>query len=856
MTPRAGRLAGVVCRWLVVLYPPAFRRRFGRAMVQDLEQLVEEEGAVAALGRMVRDAAVSLPAAWFAFACPLWRAAPQRLLREARFALRSLRRDPGFSSPVVVVLGLAFAAVAVVATVVDAYLVRPLPYPHADRLMSVSPAVPVGLDEAREVMDLPLTWELDVFTLVGDGAPEQVRGAWVGPGYLEAYGVTAALGRSFHPGEFGEGAPAVAMISHALWQDRFGGDPAVVGHTLRTYSSDRPEDGETFTIVGVLPADLWLHRGYDDVIVPLRAPNDLYEGRLRPGVPRKRAEAVLTELARGHPGALAPGERVTLTSVQDRYVARVRPALELLGTAALLVLLVAWGNVGLLFVVRAQRNAGELAIRRALGAGRWALAARSGAEGLVVGLGAGALAAAAATLTLDAVGGSLAFGLGVPVPGGPGALHTGPGALALLVGACCATGGAFGLLPLLGRGARETRPRAASAEGPAARSLQSGVMAAELALSLAVLVAAGLTLRSARTVAGTDLGFDPSGLVTAGLTLREGSYPDAASRVAFHDRLADALAALPGVTSAGIAVRPPMGRRYAPRPVEAQGRLPGPGGPLLAEPQVADRAYLATLGLAPVRGRTFDGKDGPGGEPVVLVSRELAAALWPGEDPLGRRLREGPGGPWRTVIGVVPDVRQDPAAASRGDYYLPWLQEAPRYLMVLLRTRPGASSPIPALRAAVAALDPEVAVADVGSVAAAVRDIGAPGRLLAFLLAGFGTFAALLAVLGLYGTVAYAAARRRRDVAVRLALGARRGAVAALFLRERVGVLSSGLVVGLGAAAVLARLLEGQLRGVSPGDPGTYVAAATLLAAVALLAVWLPARRAARAHPATVLREE
>ena len=853
-------------RLLVRLYPRAFRARFGRAMVEDFRELVEAEGTGPAWGRALRDAARSLPAAWARAARPSLRAAPslRRLPRDLRFAARSLRRDPGFTLTAVAVLGLAIGVGTAVLGVVNAYLLRPLPYPHADRLVDVEPALPLRLDEAREVMEIPLTWELDAFTLVGGDRPEQVLGSWVTPEWFEAYGITPALGRAFRPDEWGEGATPVAVISHPLWQRRFGGDRGVLGRVVRTYSSDRPGETEVFTVVGVLPPDVWLHNAYTDFLVPIRTPNAVYAGRLRPDVPLERAEAVLTELARGRSRELEGDARVELTPLGERYTSGVRPALVLLSAAVLLVLLIACGNVALLSVVRAQRRDRELAVRRALGAGRGTLAAQLVTEGLVLAALAGGAGALVAGLALELLGSAVSVRLGLPVPGGPAALRLDATVLAALAGACGLVGLVCGLVPALGLGGPGPAGQLAAggrsaSPGRRRRRVQGAVMAVELALSLALLVAAGLTVRSARHVASLDLGFDPEGLVMAGLMLRERSYPQPADRVAFHERLADALRGLPDVASAGIAVRPPLGRSYAPRAVEAEGRPPAASaGRIFGATQVAGPGYLETLGLDVVQGRGFGPDDGLGAPRVALVSPALADALWPGEAPLGKRFREvgERDAAWRTVVGVVAEVRQDPMGEPVGDYYLPVTQEAPRYATVFLRMRPGATAPLPALERAVAALDPEVAVADATDVATLAGRITAPGRFLALLLGVFGAFAVGLAVVGLYGAVAYAAAQRRRDVAVRMALGARREEVARLFVRERLGVLGAGLALGLAGAVVLARLLQGQLRGVTPADPLTYGACALLLAGAAFAAVWIPARGAARAEPMRVLREE
>lgn len=856
-----------IVRLLVALYPRAFRDRFGRAMVDDFRELASSEGRVATLSRAARDAVTALPTAWLRTGRNVVSEsalAPGTLAREIRLAARSLRRDPAFTAPAVVVLGLAIGVGAAALAVVDAYLLRPLPYPDADRLVRVEPSLPIPLAEAEALLEIPLTWELDAFTLVGDGRPEQVRGSWVTPRFFDAYGIDPALGRTFLPHEWGEGAPAVAVISHGLWQRRFGGDPEVLGRTVRTYSSDRPDDAEVFTIVGVLPADLWLHHEYTDLVVSMRDPNPVYEGRLRAGVSIERAEQLLTDLARARTDALEGDERVELTRLQDQYVARIRPTLTLLSTAVFLALAIACGNVALLFVVRAGRRERELALRRALGAGRGAVGVQLVTEGAVLAALAGVVGTALSVLGLEALGSTLPARLGLAVPGGLTALRPDATVLAGLVATCGVCGLLFGLLPLvqlrdrrLGR--RLTGAPPGTASGRRRRTLQTVVVTAELALSLGLLVAAGLTVRSARHVARTDLGIDPTGVTMASVMLRERSYPEPAMRVDFERRLADAFAELPGVDRTGTAVRAPVGRGYSIRMVEAEPDPDaGPPDRHRADPQIAGPGYFRTLGVGVVRGRAFRPDDAPGSPPVAVVSRDLARALWPGEDPLGKRFREASGedATWRTVVGVVEDVTQDPLGEPHGDYYLPMAQEAPRFVSIFLRTRAEEAVPVAALEEAVASLDPEVAVSGVRSVESMAREIEGPGHFLALLMGASGAFAVGLALLGLYGTVAYEVTQRRYDVAVRMALGARGRRVSGDFVRERLGVLTAGVILGWLAARLVARLVAGQLQGVSPADPATYVVSAALLAAAALAAIWLPARRAARTDPMRVLREE
>jgi predicted permease len=794
-----------------------------------------------------------------------------RVGHDLRSAARSLRRDPAFSLVTGAVLALGMAGNVAAFGLVNAYLVDPLPFPAPDRLMAMRNVVPVPWTEGGEMLEQAVSWDLDAFTLVGPEGPRLVRGAWVAPGFFDAFGIQPALGRAFGPDEAGEGGASVAVISHGLWKTRFGSDPGVVGRTVTTFASDRPEDSETFTVVGVLPADFWFFNRYTEILVPLREENPIYMARLAPGVPVEAAERWLTERARLR--AADPSEvRVELEPFADRYTRGVRPTLLLLQGAVLLVLLVACGNGAVLLLVRGAARHREFAVRRALGAGRGRLATQLVAEGLLLAGAAGVAGLLLAGLGLDFGAEILQARLGLSVPGGPEALGVDAtvGIVALLV--VLVTGVAFGLVPLAAATGGDTRFRVGGrgVTAPrAARRLRSALVGSELALSLALLIAAGLAVRSAVHVSGMELGFDPTRVVTAQVNVRERSYPEAADRVAFFDRLVDEARAIPGVGRAAATVRAPFTWSFGGGvPVEAEGR------------PVDDRAraptasigsvgpgYLDALGIDLVRGRGLAPGDGPGTGPVTVVSESLARTLWPGEDPLGRRLRELPTlggeahgqdepGRWWTVVGVSADVRLslegDPVATA----WVPYAQTAPTSLTVVMRVRPGAVSPVPELEDIVRRMDPTVAVTSVTDLEDATLEARAPARFLATVLAGFGGFAVLLAVVGLYGVVAYAVAGARRDVAVRMALGARRGQVEGLFVLRGVPVVLAGVVVGIAGGAVLGRTMESRLRGVSASDPATFASLALALAVAALLATWIPARRAARQDPMAVLREE
>ena len=605
------------------------------------------------------------------------------------------------------------------------------------------------------------------------------------------------------------------------------------------------------------------------ILAPLQEDRPLYAGRLRSDVPMERADQVLTERARALSATpLPPDFEVRTRRLQDAYTQAVRPRLLVIQGAAALVLLIGCLNVVVLSLVRNAGRRSELAVRRALGAGRLGLVAPLAVEGAALSLGAGLLGLGGAALALPALGGVVEARLGRGIPGGVATLHLAPEVVAgVLLGclvaamAMAATGAwAVGRVPLTGSLAANARQ---GTDAGGARRLRHVLVGGELALSLTLLTGAALLARSALHLEFRELGFDPEGLQVGQVGLRQGSYPDGDSRSAFFRALLDRVEAIPGVEGAAVASSAPFVGDPTPRPVEGEGG--GVEAATEATRQAVSPGYFDVMGVPVVRGRDFRPDDGPAGAPVAVVTPSLADALWPGVDPLGRRLRfaEGGGGAmmmgggpsdWLTVVGVVPDVVTSLEGAGPMVYTAH--EQAPSlWMSVVLRTRPGGGEVMDRVADAVHELDPEApvyAAIDVGD--AADRVLEAP-RFFAVLLGGFSLFALGLATLGLYGVVAYATRQARRDVAIRMALGAQGGAVQRFFVRQSLVTLALSLGLGAAGGRVLGGALEGQLHGVEPGDPGVILGVSVVLGLASVLAVWLPAREAARTDPMGVLRE-
>jgi putative ABC transport system permease protein len=793
------------------------------------------------------------------------------VIPDLRLALRSLLRARGFSAAVVLTLTLAIALATALFAVVNAYLVRPLPYPAAERLFSVAYARP-GLPNPRglaelpwaslaDIVEHPIAWDLDMFYLVRGEYPESAPGAWVTPGFMAGLGIRPALGRGFAAEEYVPGGPQVALISHALWRRRFGGDSAVLGRSFEAYVSDRPDDPELFTIVGVLPERFWHLNPYTEVLTPLRAASYPYLVRLQPGVAPGTAARRFTELVRA--GGAAASPEVELRALQEGYTRTLRPVLAAVGGALGLVLLIALANVAFLAVIRGLRRSKELAVRLALGAGRGRVARLLVGEALVLTTAAGAAGLGLAALLMRVVGPVLHLQLGRPVPGGADAIS-----LDLRVG--MAVGGLLALAalvltlaPLLATARRPLysmlrRGRGSGADGSGARRIRGALVAVELAGSLALLSACGHTVLTLLRLLRADSGIEPAGVVMTTLGLRERSYPDAASRGRFFAQLEMSLARLPGVGAAGLSSPSPF-FEYQPVPLRAA-RAQAPAG--VASVRAVSPGYFATLRLPLRRGRLFTVQDRPETDPVVLLSESAAQRLWPGQPALGRQvLVAAPQGRdttalARTVVGIVKDTRHSPADTELAEIYLPLYQVPERFTAPILRAT-GTPRPWPeAIRGAIRPLNPDIPVGPVRELSEIAAEQLARPRFLTGLFIGFGGFATLLALLGVYGVTAYAVKQREHEVAVRLAIGAGPAAIRRLFLREGAVVLLLGLAAGIPAALGIGRLLQSQLSGAAAVNWPTLLAAAAALGVAALLAAWLPSRAAAETEPMRALNSE
>ena len=794
-------------------------------------------------------------------------------IHDLRLAARSISKIRGFAAATVLTLALGITLCTTAMVVMKAYLLQELPYPSAQRLHAVRYAARGQAEPRRmetldwgslhDVIEYPVAWDLDVFYLLGRENAESFPGAWVTPGFVKALGVQPALGRTFDDGSFSAGGPNVALISHRLWHSRFGGDPAIIGSGFTAYVSDRPEETESFTIIGVMPASFWHVNPYTDIFAPLRAPTYPYLVRLRAGVTARDAAARITALVSAGAQDVPEHWAAQLVPSHEGYVQGVRPVLTAVTGAAALVLLVACANVAGLLLIRAARRQKEIAIRTALGAGRRAIARLLFAEAVVLAVPATALALWLTRLTVAWLAPSIQLQLGRPAPGGTVAFAMDATILGITAVIAIVTVLICALTPLMAslRSDMQSGLQASSrttTEGRHSQRLRAGLIALEIAVSMVLLTATTLMLRSVTALLHTDLGFDAEHVISASVTLRQNRYPDDSSRVVVFDRTLSGLSAAPGVESAALTDAWPLQQPRLQAIETEESTLRSRAG----IQRVSD-GYFSTLGIPIIRGRAFAAADRIGNESVVIVSQTLARRLWPEGSAVGRRLlvpqaQEG-GAPRpvaRVVIGVAGDVRQGPADDDPADVYVPIRQVPGRFAMVLTRTTLNPVSLLPLFRSVFRDIDPEIAVQAPAGLQIALDQLTARPRFVATLLAAFASVAALLTLVGVYGVIAFAVRQREREIAVRLSLGADPARLVRLFVRQGGLILIVGLTLGVVGTIGAGRLIESQLFGVTSSDPVALAGAAALFAIAGLLAIWWPARRVTATDPAFALRAE
>ncbi len=805
--------------------------------------------------------------------------------------LRRLVREPGFSAVAVLTLALALAAVVTVFTLVDAVLLRQLPYPESDHLVEVSHVAPgLKLDtldmsarlylhylaRSRTLAGIAL-WSSADFTLTGDEEPVRVRGAVVSPSAFRLLRVKPALGRTFSEAEGRPGGAAVVILSHDLWQRRYGGEAGILGRPLHV-------NGKLREVVGVMPAgfdfplpttELWVPRVLDPAKARLGYFNERAIARVRRQATVAAAQTELVQLTRDLVGAFPDEEaakplqdgglRPVVKTLLESAVGTVRPVLWTLLAAAGLILAIACANVANLFLVRFEERSGELAVRGSLGASRGRLVGGLFAEGLALAALAGAVAVALAWGTLHLV---VRLGAGtvprldqVGVDAGT-VLFTLGAALLAAVLAC--------LLPAL-RASRmdladAVRDGGRASAGRERHRLRHALVAAQVALGMVLLVAGGLVVRSLLALQEVDPGWRTSGAATFELFLPAATYPDAPARVRFVEKTLERLAALPGVGSVGLASYLPLsGAQSGSGFVVEQFPLgPGQVPPVFMETNVS-AGYFAAMGIPLLEGRTFEPDDYRKRLGHIVISQSVARRYWPKGGALGKRMtswapqaeRQG----WYTVVGVVGDVRLEGLDQKPVDLvYLPLLgladgsKDLGASLSFVVASSLPAASLSPSLRSVVRSVDPNLPMSPVRTVDDLLRDSWARMAFTVTVLLLASLVALVIAAVGLYGVISYLVTRRTRELGIRMALGADGGRIRRLVLGQGLLTAGLGILVGVLLALASTRLLASLLFQVGSRDPLTLVLAGLLLLLVAAAASYLPAARAARLAPSEALR--
>ncbi len=807
----------------------------------------------------------------------------EALTQDVTFGVRLLRRQPAFTVMAVTTLALGIGACTAMFGLVDAVLWRRLPFPDATAIVSLVEQRPTegrsaGLVAPADFVD----WRARshsftamaatspfALNLTGAGEPERLDALAASPGFLRVLAVTPVLGRGFAASEEAPDRSHVAILSNAVWRVRFGADPHIVGR--RVLLNAVPHE-----IVGVLPADFWWPT-HPAVLVPLalsaadRELRFLHEfdvfARLKGGVSPEQAAADMrvigNALAEEYPEANAR-HFPRVRPVRDALVGHAERALLVLLGAVGLVLLIACANVATLLTARGAARRRELAVRVALGAGRARLVRQLLTESLLLaglGGGVGVLVAAWAVPALRVVVSTRLANL----PGLDRVAVDGRVLAAALV-LTCATSLLFGLLPAFA--SAHDAPRSALNEegrsgttGISARRGQAMLVVAEVALSIVLLVGAGLLLASFRHLIEESPGFRADHLVTMRVTLPQARYGDHHRIVAFYQSLLDRIGSMPAVQAAGVVNILPFSGADSRSGFLIAGRAEESPFPTRAHPRSVSAGYLAAMQVPLLRGRDLTDRDGEGTPAVVVINEAAARRYWPGADPIGRRISFAFDTPvWLQIVGVVGNVKHSGLDVdAEPEAYLPYLQTSydpeTRAMSVVVRTSGSLEAVSATLRAAVRELDKDQPVGVVRPMDDLLSDSMAPRRLNLLLVGAFAIAALALTGAGLYGVMAYVVAQRTREIGIRMALGATGASVLALVLRQAGAMTLAGIAVGLAGALALTRVLSGLLFGVSRTDPAVYAAVSLLLAFVALLAAAVPCRRAMRVEPVAAMRD-
>lgn len=803
---------------------------------------------------------------------------------DLRHAWRALLKNPGFTLVALLTLAIGIGANTAIFSVVNAVLLKPLPFPEADRLVRVYEGTTGGLETAsppnfadwrneNTAFDEMGAYVMTMAAVSGAGEARRLTGSAVTAGFFPVLASPPLLGRTISAADAVEGRHHVVVLSHALWQRQYHGDPEILGRTLRL-------DGRDHTVIGIMrpdfaypaPAAFWVPLPFSETDLATQRGAHYLDviARLAPGITIEEASSQMAAIAdvleARHPDTNT-GSSAGVIGMKDALVGEVRPALLMLLGAVGFVLLIACGNVANLLLARMAARRRELAVRNALGAGRHRLVRLVLTESVLLSIGGGVAGVLLAMLGLEVL-------LALPIQGVPRLEHVRLdfSVLAFTAAVSLFTGLLFGLLPALKACLVSDLTAALKSGGAAATTDREGgrtrraLVVAEMALAVLLLFGAGLLLRSFIELQSVDPGFNAQAVLTFDIALPSARYPEPQQARAFFAELQQQVATLPGVEGVGSVFGLPLSGFNYVISVERMDGAPAydrPGNERYTQVRVVTPSYFQVMEIPLLAGRMLTDQDRAGAGPAVLVNESAAKLLWPGRDPLAHELELGTtlgvgamrvGGP---VVGVVADVRHAGLDAhARPEVYVTHSQFPVDLLSVVVRTSVPPQSLVPAIRERLHAIDSELPFDDVRTMEQRVAASVAQPRLTMFLLGIFALAALFLAAIGIYGVLAYAVRQRSNEIGVRRALGAPASHVMRMVVGQAMTLAGAGLVIGLLAAFGVTRLLTGFLYGVSATDPATVAVVTVLLAMVALLASVGPARRAVRLDPMKALREE
>jgi putative ABC transport system permease protein len=875
------RVIGLWLRMVSVVVPAGERERWSAEWSADLD-------AVSASGAGVLElVGLALGIAGAALKFRFEGATMDGWMKEVTLAVRSLLRRPAFTGVAVLTLALGIGANSAIFSVVNGVIIEPLRYPDSQNLVMLTSAFPtmgfeefwISPPEYMEISERVRSFEsIGAFragqaSIGGGDQPERVNSAIASSSLFDALAVSPLLGRYYTEEEDQPGAAPVVVLSYELWQRSFGADRSVLGRAIDV-------NGTMTTVIGVMPEhfdvddskiEAWTPLGLDWTNRENFGSHYLYlVARLTSGVTFESASQELvtfverwpTDVQTGH--ISAETHPLNMIELREEVVGDVRPALLVLLGAVGFVLLIACANVANLLLARAQDRQKEVAVRAAMGAGYGRLLRQFLTEGVVLAAAGAGLGLVFAVISLNllqsAAPGDLPRLSGISLDGTVLLFTT---AIAL------ATGVFFGLAPArhvsadaLASSLRDGGTRTTSSG--AKRSLRSLLVVSETALALILVVGAGLMIRSFGALNSVEPGFDPEGLLTFQLYLPESTYSGPQAQINFQNRLTSELLSRPGVTSvAAMSGLPPM-RPVNANDTEFEGLEQTQDGPPhnVDFYQTVTADYLSTMGISIVEGRGFEASDDGGGLPVALVNESLARRFYPGESAIGRRVRVDPRIPFMEIVGVVADVKQaglDEPVGTELYFHYPQAAQfggAPQSMNFVVATEGDPSELASTVREDVWAIDGTLPVSGLQPMTDVLGDAMARARFLTTLLAVFAGLALVLAAVGTYGVMSYAVSQRGRELGIRMAMGAQAGSVQRLVLREGLGVAAIGLLVGVGGAWVMTGILESMLFNIDARDPMSFAVGPLVLTLVAVAACWIPARRATRLDPVTVLKEE